>query len=62
MRSKYSEILKQNISIDDAKGIITTEDDTVYNKKELLLLKDCSDNLKYNAHQVKKEFNGEIIK
>lgn len=58
---KYSEILKQGITLDTRTGTATAEDGTVYSKDELNLLYGCSDEMKIKIHKVKKVFQGVII-
>lgn len=57
----YSKILKQNYTVDKKAGTLTTEDGQVYNRKELKLLMDCSDEIKVLTHEVKKNFKGTVV-
>jgi hypothetical protein len=59
---QYSEILRQNIYINKEIGLLKTQDGTIYKGKELLLLKDVSNNSKMLIHRIKNIFNGEIVK
>lgn len=59
---KYSKILKQEIEIDKQAGVVKTADGCIYKSSELKLLANTSDNLIRASHEVKKMFQGEVVK
>lgn len=61
MKTKYSQILKQNISINQTDQSITTEDGQIYSREELSLIDGCIPESKIWMHKLKKLFNGEIV-
>ena len=61
MKTKYSQILKQNISVSDT-GIIITEDGQEYSRAEQAILKPASDDTKQKLHTLKNVFKGVIHK
>jgi hypothetical protein len=60
MKTKFSPVLQQNITIDTETKSIITEDGTDYNSYELNLLQESSDTMKRCIHKLKFLFNGEV--
>ena len=61
MKTKYSHILNQNITISET-GIIITEDRQEYSRQEQAILKPASDDTKQKLHTLKNIFKGVIHK
>ena len=58
---KHSKILNQNIEFDEVNQTVTTNDGCFYNKSELGIIKNISDDMKRKVHLVKKYFQGEVV-
>lgn len=61
MKTQYSQILNQNITITDT-GIIIAEDGNEYSRAEQMEIKNCSDDTKQELHMIKNAVKGVIHK
>jgi hypothetical protein len=62
IKTKYSEILKQNVSYDTETKILTCADGVIYTEFEIKTLDKLSDEGKAYIHNFKKTFHGTIFK
>lgn len=60
MTTRYSEKLKQNITI-NSDNSVKCQDGSEYSKSELELLQNCTDKGIMTIHKIKNAFSGEII-
>ncbi len=59
---KYSEELKQEIAIHKETGWIYCQDGTKYSPQEVAMIKDTGMKLPKSIHDLKRAFDGEIVK
>jgi hypothetical protein len=62
IKTKYSEILKQNVSFDTETKILTCADGVIYTNEEIKIIEKLSPEGKKFIHDVKKTFDANITK